>query len=391
MAVFEISSKKQKDGKRRFTAVLYKLQPPDCVVNNVGTDGHWNDNGISFIEEYAKNNLDSIKDMSLTCDFIDDENTEISGHGETNEFTEDDLPIYETKIVGHFTKGYIGDYEEDGIKQRVVFGDGIIDEMRYPNFVKKLEENVAQGIYPSGSIEIIRPSGSKSIEYLNEKFETGRIPTKYIHGGFALVLNPSDKTSKLFELNTNKKTNSKNGREEKNMDKETLAQILESVKNTIVETNSKNSEFETQISALNNTIEEKDSKIVELNATVEQLQKALDDLKKEHETYWAEREMLEQELAQAKVEKRINELNSAIADFSDEEKSYAQAEIDAFNADPMACEVNSIVDKIYVEMGKKAKEADNNQKASEINSKNESVDIYGEVDFADSNEEVSIY
>lgn len=391
MAVFELSSKKQKDGKRQFTAVLYKLQPPDCVVNNVGTNGHWNENGITFTEEYAAKNLDSIKDMSLTCDFLDNEHTEISGHGETGEFTKDGLPTFETNIIGHFQKGYIGDYEENGQIMRVVFGIGVIDEMRNAKFVQILEENMANGIYPSGSIEILRPTNSESIEYLNGKFEEGRVPVNYLHSGYSLVLSPSDKTAKMIELNStqNSKTNKS---EENNMDEKTISQFVDSIKATIMEVNSKNSEFETKVSELNSQITEKDGKISELNATIEQLQQALADLKKEQETSWAERETLEKEIAKMKVEKRIAELNSALAEFSDDEKNYAKDEIDSFKADPMKVEINSIVNKIYAEIGKKSV-AESKEKVSEINSKNEVVDIYGEISEVNSthNNEISIY
>lgn len=396
MAVFEISSKKRKDGKRKFTARLYKLQPPECVENNVGTDGHWNENGITFIEEYASQQLDSIKDMSLTCDFLDNEHTEVSGHGETNEFTVDGLPIFDASIVGHFTEGYIGDFtDDDGITQRAVFGTGFIDEMRSPNFVAKLEENIANGIYPSGSIEIIRPVDSETIEYLNGKFEEGRIPVSYLHSGFSIVLNAADKSAKLLELNTtNNKNNKNNEREEKKMDEKTLGMIVDSVKNTIVEVNSKNAEYESQISALNSTVDSKDAQIVELNASIENLQKALADMKTEQETWWTERELIEKQLAEMKVAKRLSELNTALADFTDEQKDYAKTEIEAFNADPMSVEINTITDKIYTEMGKKSMADAKAQKASEINSKNEDpVDIYGEVcsTTTKENDDISIY
>lgn len=393
MAVFELSSKKQKDGKRQFTAVLYKLQPPECVVNKVGTNGHWNENGITFIEEYASKNLDSIKDMSITCDFLDSEHTEISGHGETGEFTKDGLPTFEANIIGHFQSGYIGDYEENGQTQRVVYGTGVIDEMRNANFVQILEENIANGIYPSGSIEILRPVGSETIEYLNGKFEEGRIPVNYLHSGYSLVLNPSDKTAKMIELNS--KQNSKtNESEEQIMDEKMLSQFVDSIKNTITETNSKNAEFEAQVSELNTKISEKDTEISELNGKVVSETERADKAEKTIEELNEKISALEAELMACKKDKKCGELNSAMADFSDEEKAYAQAEIDAFNADPMSVEINSIVDKIYAEIGKKATNAAKEQKASEINSKaNETVDIYGDICEVNStsNDEMSIY
>ena len=81
MATFELSSKKYKSGRRTFTATLYELQPPDCVVDDVGTK--YNKNGITFLEEYAEKALDSIEDMSVRVEFIDEERTMIAGHGET--------------------------------------------------------------------------------------------------------------------------------------------------------------------------------------------------------------------------------------------------------------------------------------------------------------------
>lgn len=379
MAVFELSSKKQKNGKRQFTAVLYKLQPPECVINKVGTNGHWNENGITFIEEYASKNLDSIKDMSITCDFLDSEHTEISGHGETGEFTKDGLPTFEANIIGHFQSGYIGDYEENGQIQRVVYGTGVIDEMRNANFVQILEANMANGIYPSGSIEILRPVGSETIEYLNGKFEEGRVPVKYLHSGYSLVLNPSDKTAKMIELNS--KHNSKTSeREEEIMDEKMLSQFVDSIKNTITETNSKNAEFEAQITELNTKVSEKDTEISELNNKVKSETERADNAENTVKELNEKISALESELADCKKDKKIGELNAAISDFSDEEKAYAQTEIDAFNADPMSAEINSVITKIYAEIGKKATNAAKEQRASEINSKHdETADIYGDI------------
>lgn len=390
MAIFEMSSKKQKDGKRHFKAVLYKLQPPECVVNNVGTNGCWNENGITFIEEYSAKQLESIKDMSITCDFIDEDRTEISAHGETGELTKDGLPIFESNIIGHFNKGYIGDYVENGETYRVVYGDGVIDEFRNPRYVQILDESIANGEYPSGSIEIFRPVNSDHIEYLNGRFEQGRIPCGFLHSGYTLVLNPSDKMAKMIELNS---ADNKERKEIQTMDEKALALICESVKGAVSETNSKNAEYETQISELNAVVAEKEEKISELNAIVEKTQKALDDLTKECEAFGAEREALTKELGELKTAQKVGELNSAIAEFTEEQRDFAKEEIEAFNADPMKYEINSIVEKIYTEIGKKA-QADAKAKALEVNTKEEPVDdIYGEIIETNSSEEeeISIY
>ena len=384
MKAFELSSKKRKDGKRRFTALLYKLQPPESVVNNVGTDGHWNDNGITFIEEYAANNLDSIKDMSLTCDFIDEDKTEVSGHGETGEITDDGLPKFEADILGHFTEGFIAEFDDNGTTSKAVFGKGVIDEMRHADYVAQLETNMANGIAPSGSIEILHPEDSDSIVYLNGKFEQGRVPVRYVHSGFSLVSNPADKASKMVELN-NKES------EVKVMDEKTINLICDSVKNAVSETNSKNAEYEATISELNASIVEKDSQIAELNASVEQIQKAIADLEAEREGWWAERDELQKMLGEAKAKERLGELNSAIEGFTDEQKAFAKDEIEAFKADPVNGEINSITDKIYREIGKQSLE---NAKTVETNSVDEETpDIFGEVNSvnANDNEDVDIF
>ena len=49
-------------------------------------------------------------------------------------------------------------------------------------------------------------------------------------------------------------------------------------------------------------------------------------------------------------------MNAAIAEYSEAERAYAQAEIDAFTADPVASEINTVVDKILIGIGKAARE-----------------------------------
>lgn len=392
MAVFELSSKKRKDGKRHFKAVLYKLQPPECVVNGVGTNGHWNENGITFIEEYSAKQLDSIKDMSITCDFMDEDRTEISAHGDTGEFTKDGLPVFEANIIGHFNKGYIGDYEEEGQVCRVVYGEGVLDEFRNPRYIEILDENIANGIYPSGSIEIFRPVGSERIQYLNGKYEQGRIPVGFLHSGYTLVLNPSDKTAKMIELNSKTQES-----EETQMDEKTLALIVDSVKGAVSETNSKNAEYETQISELNAKLAEKESEISELNTKVAAETERADKADASVTELNSKIDSLTAEVAECRKNEKIAELNSKLSDFSDEQKAFAKTEIDAFNADPMSVEINSIIDKIYTEIGKKAQadaKSAEAQRLSELNSKaDEIIDVYGEICETNSSndEEISIY
>lgn len=381
MPIFELSSKKHKNGRRPFKASLYELQPPECVVDDVGTK--YNKNGITFLEEYASQTLESIKDMSIRVEFIDDERTMILAHGDTG-VSDDGLPLFNNATtIGHFTKGYIADITLNGETKRCVCGDGYLDEMAYQPFIQSLETQLNNGNSVDGSIEIYRTDNNDAIVYKKGWLEKGRIPTEYIHSGWDMVINPADTSSTLLELN-----NSETNKGDKTLDEKELKELIQS---TISETNSKNEELLAKITELNSTISEKDSviaekeeKIVELNATVEQVQKALDDLKKEHETYWVERDALEKELGTLKAKARIGELNAAIEGFSDEEKKYAESEINSFNEKPLEGNIDAIVDKIYAGIGQASKKADAEAKVAEQNSAkenkdNEVIDIFSEM------------
>lgn len=369
MGVFELSSEKYKNGRRPFTAILYELQPPECVVDDVGTK--YNKNGITFLEEYCEKQLESIKDMSVTVEFIDDERTMICGHGNTG--VEDGMPVFDNATtVGHFTDGYIDEVEIDGESKKCVLGKGFLDEMRYHSFVSNLETQLENGNSIDGSIEIYKSEGNDSIVYKKGYIPEGRIPTEFIHSGWAMVINPADTNSTLLELN------SENQKEEQfNM---TEQEIMDVVQKAITETNSVKAESEEKINELNTQIAEKDSKISELNATVEQVQKALDDLKKEQEGYWDERNALEKELGELRAAKRLGELNEAIEGYSEEEQKYAESEINAFKENPLEGNIDEICSKICVGIVTKQKE---DAKIAEQNSaketKPETIDIFGEI------------
>ena len=379
MSIFELSSKKHKNGRRPFKASLYELQPPECVVDDVGTK--YNKNGITFLEEYAAQTLDSIKDMSVRVEFIDDERTMILAHGDTG-VSDDGLPLFNNSTtIGHFTNGYIADVTINGETKRCVCGNGYLDEMAYQPFIRTLETQLNNGNSVDGSIEIYRTDNNDSIVYKKGWLEKGRIPTEYIHSGWDMVINPADTSSTLLELN-----NSKANKEEKTLNEKELKEIIQS---TISETNSKNEEYIAKITELNSTISEKDSviaekeeKISELSATIEQIQKALDDIKKEQETSWAERDALEKELGELKAKARLGELNAAIEGFSDDEKKFAESEINSFNEKPLEGSIEAIVSKIYAGIGQASKKASDEAKVAEQNSakeNNEVIEIFSEM------------
>ena len=390
MATFELSSKKYKSGRRTFTATLYELQPPDCVVDDVGTK--YNKNGITFLEEYAEKALDSIEDMSVRVEFIDEERTMIAGHGETG--IVNDMPVFENAtVIGHFTKGYIDNVVIDGESKRCVCGKGYLDEMCYPGFVAALEENLNNGIAVDGSIEIYKTKGNDAIVYKKGWIEKGRIPTEYVHSGWDMVMSPADPASTLLELNTKKK-------EEQNMEFN-MDEVKSVITKTITELNEKDNahaseiqklndqiaELNSQIESKDSVISEKDATISELNASAEEMQKLLDKMKDDQKTYWAEREILEQEIAKAKVAEKLAELDATLGEFNEDEKEVAKDDIDKLREQINACqkkdelnnvssEINSIKSKICMAIVEKQK-ADEKEQAriAEQNSHEKKVDI----------------
>lgn len=363
MKTFEIfsESKKGQNGRRKFKAILYQIYPDSCVdeENQVGTE--YNLNGITWLKEYCEQALPSIKGMSLRCEFLDDERTELCGHGMTDII--DGVPIFENAtVIGTFQEGYIDEVElPNGETITACIGVGEIDSSCYHNFCEKLDENIANGIMPSGSVEIMRTAENEGIQYKYGYKEQGRIPTEFIHSGYALLgITPSDKTAKLVELNEHKEEI------ETMTDAEIKALVEQTVSvytNQISEINQCKTECEAKIAELNETVEtvtnEKNEAIAnseKIQAALDALQAEWDELNKKWDALWEEKKALEKALGEARAKERIGELNAALAEFSDDEKAYAQAEIDAFNAAPVESEINSVVDKILIGIGKKARE-----------------------------------
>lgn len=360
--IFSESKKKGQNGRRKFKAILYQIFPDSCVdeENEVGTQ--YNRNGITWIKEYCEKALPSIKGMSLKCEFLDEERTELCGHGMTD--IKDGIAIFENAVViGTFSEGYIDEVElPDGKIITACIGVGEIDSSCYNNLCKKLDENIKNRIYPSGSIEIMRTEDNDGIVYKYGYKDYGRIPTEFIHSGYAILgITPSDQNSKLVELNENKKEDidTMNGDEIKVIVEQTVTSMM----NHISEMKQYKDDYEKQINNLNATLKSVTGEKNEAISNSEKIQAAFDDCKKElDETYkkidnlYEEMNVLRDELSKAKAKERIGELDNAIADFTDAEKEYAKTEIEAFNADPIASEINSVVNKIWEGIGKKAKE-----------------------------------
>lgn len=389
MKTFEMSSLQQ-NGKRHFKLSILRIEDDSCVVNETGTD--FNENGITWLEEYVNNNIKSIIGMSLTAEFLDDERTELCGHGDNGEI-KDGIPLFpNATVIGQFTDAYISEIDIDESKVKVLIGEGDIDNFRYKALCDKLDERLALGDTINGSVEIFRTADNDSIVYKYGWKEKGRIPKEFIFSGYALLgIKPADQDAILIELN--KKANIK---EDNKME---LDEIKKVVKDTIIETNAKNEVAEKKVAELNSTIEEKDAKINELNANISTLQKALDDLRHEQDTSWEEMEVLKKEIAKYRVAERVRKLEKALEDFSDEEKKYAESEIDSFKENPDAQtdeKIEEIKNEIFAKIGQAKKDEDKKMadekakqeeldacKKKEVSEKNSAeyiADIFGDID-----------
>lgn len=373
--IYEVSSERHIAGRRKIKLILHEIYPSRDI---------WQTNGISWDETYTAQNIESVANMSLCVEFLTEERRLPYGHGLTE--IRDNMPYLENAtVVGHCEKGYISDVEIDGEIKRVLVAEGYIDEMRYPKFVAWLQEKMlSDGV--KGSVEIVgRSEYDNRIIYDGGWKENGRVPQIYDYSGYAILgIKPADDTAIVMELNN--KSNDK--QEDTIMDEKTLNQIADvvkaSVNQTVTELNTKSEEYEGKISELNSHVAAKDQEIAELN---EKLSAAQADSAAKDQTIEAqntELNSLKEANAALEKEKKLAELNSALAEFSPEEQALAQAEIDAFKADPNSVELNSITSKICVEMVRKNKEARTNEQ-------NSAPDIFGGVNTPEDKGDVDIF
>ena len=393
MKLFEINNKQdKKTGYKRFKLILAEIYDKSCVIDETGTE--YNDNGITWIDEYVEKVKDTLIGSSVTVEFVDDSKTDILGHGETGQY-KDGVPLLSNATtIGHFDKAYIDEItNENNETKRVFIGEGTLDYMRYSDCIDLLSAKLSNNETIYGSVEIVRTENNLAIVYLYGYKDFGRIPIEFEFSGYALLgcgIQPSDHTASLLELN-NKKNDIKE--ESITMDEKTLGMITDSIKATISECNSKTEEFESKIAELNSALEIKATEVNSLTEKVSELEASLATAKSEVEAISAEKNTLTDELNAVKAEQKKSELNTALADFTDEQKEYAKTEIEAFNADPIKSELNSIMAKIYEGIGKAtiASETERAKVLAEQNSKK--IDIFADVDdiSTNSNDGDSIY
>ncbi len=398
MKTFELSKKDSKNGRRHFKVILHEIYPDSCVDEKNGVASEYNENGISWIREYCEKALPTLEGKSIRCEFLDEERTFLNGHGETE--TKDGLPIFENAVmIGTFEKGYIADIETDEGIKTVCIGEGTIDGLCYHNFCEKLEEDIEDGNAPFGSVEILKTCDNPSIIYKYGYKDYGRIPMVFEYSGYALLgVRPADKTAKILELNQSNNVDKEDFTMGENEIKAIVSQVISEMNSSAEEINKMRedcekriAESQTLVTELQEEIKDLNENIAELEAKVAALNDANAALTTEKEAMTGEINELKSNLEDAQKKEKIGELNAAIKEFTDEQKAFAQAEIDAFNENPLTSEINSVVDKIHAEIGKKYIEEA--KKASE-HVEDEVEDIFSEINEAkkvDSDEDINIF
>ncbi len=403
--ILELSSKSSKGGRRKIRMVLLTLHKKD----------EKNLNGISWNEEYVLNNLDSIKGIPICASFVDSELKDIPldhGYTETVEIGDGKSePLFNnSECCGVIEDAKIEDLEINGEIKRVLVGYGYLFYQRYKNFCDYLKENILLSDVKS-SIEIVGKNGG-SIIYDGGYNKELRYPQVFDFSATAIlggVVKEADENCYVLEV-AQKQEKLKEEKKNMEFDKKEFEAVI---KSALSEINSEKkshdeevSELNEKISELDSKVEEKDAKISELNASVEQLQETLKKMESDRDTYWAEREILEREIAKAKVAEKLAELDSSLSEFNAEEKEIAKEDIEELKKNINACqkkeelnsvtsEINSIKSKICMEIVAKQKQAESEARISEQNSEEVKIeDIFSEVcseKYVDDDEEVNIF
>ncbi|MEK4432995.1 hypothetical protein MHB54_27970 [Paenibacillus sp. FSL M7-0802] len=316
-SILELNQKNEVTGRTFIRWVVHEIHE-----NNQ----FFNDNGISWIEQYVLNNIDSAKGMPICVQFLDWDKSEPFGHGMTS--IENDEPKFQdSAVVGTTENAYIDTVEVNGRTIRALVAEGYIYEQRYPNFVTWLKSKMYDNDFPKTSVEICtkKNSGNSKIIYESGWKEKGRVPMIYDYTGDAILgIKPSDESAVLLELNH---LNNKNNKEEEKM----------------------NEDLQKQITELNQKLEE-------ANATIQSLNK----YKKESE---------------AKL--LIAELNSKLANYSNEEREIVKEKIATFNTEPSTEGIQNIVSEINSYIVQKIFENRNSKKDQvEVNS---ASNVYGDM------------
>ena len=374
---FELSKRSSKNGRRKIKMSLLEIHQDNESTNK---------NGIHWKEEYILNNLESAKGMPIAAEFLTDDKDIPFGHGLTGVDSTENEPIFEnSECVGCIETAYPANVEINGVKKRVLLGEGYIFSQRYPKFTKWLNNEINSGNVLS-SIEIMGTEDNDNlIMYENNDYSPEfRTPQEFSFSGTAILsVEAADDSALILQINSKE--------EDENMDEKMLSAFVDSVKATIVEINDKTSAYEDEKTCLTSELNEVKANYETVKAALDAAKKELEELHTEIDAKYAEIDALKAALGKAEAENKIREMEDAIAKFSETEKEYAQTEINSFKENPENGSIDGIVAKIYASIGEKAK-ADAEKHIAEQNAaQNDVVDIFANVEPTGSNDDANIF
>lgn len=400
--ILEVSKKISKCGRVPIKIALHKIHNDPNETNK---------NGIHWKRKYVEKAMDSASGIPICAEFIDQEEKEIPlGHGLTGSMINKDgleEPVFlNSDTVGVIDSVSIEEFEsDDSEKSLLLVGDGYLFNQRYPKFVQWVRDNyTSNGVETSIEIVGLPENNNKIIYEENEPTEDFRSPSQYAYSGCAVIsVEAADSDAIVLEISQKLNKN----KEETNMDFN-MDEIKSEIVKTIAELNDKNesyaqnlqtlndkiAELNSQIEGKDSVINEKDEKITELNASIEQLKQAIKDMESDRDTWWREKEILENELAKAKVSEKLAELDDAMSEFNEAEKAVAKDDIAELQKKIEECkksdelceitsEINSIKSKICMAIVDAQKAEAKKNKNVELNSTNNGQikveDIFSEI------------
>ena len=346
--------------------------------------GEWNKRGMTWLEEYVKDNLESAISMPIVVSWLVDKEIP-SDHG-TYDFDEEGNRIfYDSDTVGSVQDAWIQDVEIDGIKGKKLVCKGYIYSQRYPKFCKWLKSQVEISEHVKGSVEADGKGDSKEIIYetgdghnADGSWEMGRIPKIFDFTGLCIlcphVVKPADDGSEVIEINALNQSgkpvdiNIESKKEESEMAEVNMDSVVE-LNNKIVSQATEINELQRQINEkdaeLNkckdelNALKEKDTELnackeelnalkekeAELNSLLVEANKSVESQKTQLAELNSEIEPLRQMKNEVEQEKAKAEINSYYENIV-KENGFSEAELNSLKADYVEkCDLTGLKEK----------------------------------------------
>lgn len=362
--ILEINKRISKGGRKNIRMVLLTIHE----------EGEMNRNGITWVEQYVLDNLESIKGIPICATFLDEDKEDLYDHGYTETVESEDgksEPLFlNSESVGVIEDAKIEVIEIDGETKKVLVGYGYIFCQRYPNLCEKLESSKVKS-----SIEIMgTDENDRKIIYDGGYKEKGRKPMVFDFTGTCLLgVLEADENCYVLEVAENK-----NKEEKLNMDEN---KIIEVIQKAITETNAVKADTETKIAELNSQIEAKDAEIKEANEAKEAAENNASEKDSKIAELEAENAKLKEELAACKKREACEAFDAMLVNYTDDEKKCVESEINAYKENPLDGNADEIISKICRNIVENQKKAEADAKIAEQNEakENETIDIFSEV------------